>query len=213
MVCRARAPALGGPPSWRPSLAPPPARLLSWLGHMTGVQGFSIYDSTRVPPVPCQGGKTLPLHLQVGLSVTGATNEWRVCVCFPWQGGLWEPPGTPMQPQVPQGPSLLPAGSARRAGDGLSTEGQAGLRADRGGQRLPSLPLSCCPVLFLRRSFPPSFCKERAPVGVTSLPTFSPEEDPPSPPSSAYSGACHATLFTAINEECKVRVMGSGNLP
>ena len=118
---------------------------------------------------------------------------------------LCSPPGSlPLRP---------PPGSACRAGDGLSMEGQASLRADRGGQRLPSLPLSCCPVLFLRRSFPPSLRKERAPVGVTSLPTFSPEEDPPSPPSRACAGACHATLFTAINEERKVRVMGSGNLP
>lgn len=109
-------------------------------------------------------------------------------------------------------PPRPPPGPARRVRDGLSTEGQAGLRADRGGQSLPSLQLSC-PVLFLSRSFPPSFCKEMAPGGVTSLPPFSPEEDPPSLPSSAYSGACCTTLFLAINKERKVRVMGSGNLP
>ena len=153
MVCRARAPALGGPPSWRPSLAPPPARLLSWLGHTTGVQGFSIYDSTRVPPVPCQGGKTPPLHLQVGPSVIGATNKWRVCVCFPWQGGLWEPPGTPMQPQVPQGPSLLPARQpAFQASSQLSTQSRGwalhgGPGESQGRQRRAKAALSAAQLL------------------------------------------------------------------
>lgn len=89
-------------------MAPPPARLLSWLGHTTGVQGCSIYGSTRVPPVPCQGGKTLPLHPQVGLSVFAATNKWRVCVCFPRQGGLWEPPRRPHAAPGPSEPFSAP---------------------------------------------------------------------------------------------------------
>ena len=132
--------------------------------------------------------------------------------------------GAPRHPHAapgPSGPFSAPRQAACLSGLLLAQHAEPGMGSPRRARRVSGLTEAGkgCPlchsavVLFLRRSFPPSLCKHRAPVGVTSLPTFSPEEDPPSPPSRAYSGACHATQFTAINEERKVRVMGSGNLP
>ena len=222
MVGRAPAPALGPPPSRRPRLAPPPACHLSWLGHTTGVQGFSIHSSARAPPVPRQDGKTLLLHLQVGASVFTATNKWRVCVCFLRQGGLGEPP---RHPHAAPGPSEPFSGSPQAAClSGLllaqHTEPGRALHGGPGGSQgrrrwakaglSAAQALSCPPPEQVLSSL---LLQREGPWGVTSLPPFSPEEDLPSHPSSAYSGARHPTLFTTISEEPEVRVMGSGNLP
>ena len=148
-------------------------------------RGFKASPSTvqpKLPPFharmarPCFFiSKSVPLSLRLqtsGGSVSASSG--RV--------GWGSPPGTPMQPQVPQSPSpALPREPASRAcswpstqsQDGLFMEGQAGLRVDGGGQRLASLQLRRCPVLLLSRSFPPSFCKERAPgVSPLSLPSL-----------------------------------------
>lgn len=217
MVYRALAPAPGVPPSRGPSLAPPPARLLSWLGRRTGVQGFSTHSSARAPPVPRQDGKNLLLYLQVGASVFAATNKQRVCVCFLRQGGLWEPP---RHPHAAPGPSEPFSGSpqaaclsglllAQHAEPGRPLHGGPG--GSQGRQRRAKAGLSAAQALSCphpEQVLSSLLLQREGPWGLTSRSLLS-RRGPPltcfkcllrgSPPHSVYSN--------------EVRVVGSRNLP